>query len=302
MNTTTTEEWRDVPNFEGLYKVSNFGNVLSLKRNRLMQLVPDKYGSLLVTLYKGYTQKQYAVQTLVASVFINDFYSWSKVIHIDGNRQNNNVHNLKVENRFRKTDQDLKCDEEWRDIEGYEGLYQISNYGKVKSFKHRVHGSEGVILKPHIYTTKYSIYRLSDSNNDIKRITAHKLVAKAFIPNPKKYQEVNHKNGIKIDNRVDNLEWCTHQQNMVHAFTELYPNIRQGSRNSRATITDDDALQIYKLAMKNERSYADIGKEYGVSKSIVGNIKAGKTWSHVTKHKYVKQNAQNHTNAQENVV
>lgn len=284
---TTTEEWKDIPNFEGLYRVSNFGNVWSLKTNKMMQLVPDKYGSLLISLRFKDKQKQYTLHKLVASVFIPEFNSWSKVTHVDGNKHNNRIDNLKIENKFQKNDQKLKEDEVWKDVERYEGLYQISNYGKVKSFKHRVHGENGVILKPHEYDA-YSQYKLSDSNNKEERIPAHRLVATAFIPNPNNYPEVNHKNGVKTDNRVQNLEWCTRQQNIIHMHKVLYPHMMRGRRNPRTGITEEDALRIYELAIKEERTLEDIGEEYGISACAVVDIKVGRTWNYVTKKEYVK--------------
>ena len=94
----------------------------------------------------------------------------------------------------------------WKDIEGYEGLYQVSNLG-------RVLGRKGYILKPQKRQHGYLCVDLYKENNPKKRESIHRLVANAFIPNPKGYSEVNHKDECKQNNYVSNLEWTSHAQN-----------------------------------------------------------------------------------------
>jgi len=111
----------------------------------------------------------------------------------------------------------------WKDVIGFEGLYQVSNTGNVKSMpKHIKNGvssfvSEVNILKNSLTGGGY--YRVNlRSNSTTKSMLVHRLIAMAFIPNPQGKLYINHKNGIKTDNSIDNLEWCTHRENMVHAF------------------------------------------------------------------------------------
>lgn len=114
--------------------------------------------------------------------------------------------------------------EQWKDVVGYEGYYQVSNIGRVRSVDRIVgscHGSKanrkGVIKKLDITNRGYSIVVLFFGNVS-KGYLCHRLVAEAFIQNPNKKPDVNHKNGIKTDNRVDNLEWVTRSENVIHAM------------------------------------------------------------------------------------
>lgn len=110
--------------------------------------------------------------------------------------------------------------EQWKDIQGYEGLYQVSNLGNVKSLKRKTLNNKCYkdrILKYSLDGKKYSCVTLcKDGKGYTKKI--HILVASAFIPNPDNKPQVNHKDGNKQNNCVSNLEWCTQIENMQHAL------------------------------------------------------------------------------------
>ena len=107
--------------------------------------------------------------------------------------------------------------EKWKDVDGYEGLYQVSNQGKVKSFKWR---EEGMVLKQS-RVGGYLYVSLCKCGKE-RSISVHRLVASAFCPNPEGNSEVNHKNEYKACNYAWNLEWCTAQYNVEYSKAKSY--------------------------------------------------------------------------------
>ena len=98
----------------------------------------------------------------------------------------------------------------WKDIKGYEGLYQVNNFGNIKNTK-------GLLIKQFDNHYGYLIVSLF-KNKKQKSFPVHRLVAINHIENPSNYEQVNHIDGNKLNNCVDNLEWCTRSQNQIHAF------------------------------------------------------------------------------------
>ena len=136
----------------------------------------------------------------------------------------------------------------WKNIEGYEGYYQISNLGQIRSLDRKLwngqafHLRKGKILKSFIRKNGYKNVVLS-KNSQLKNFMIHRLVAEIFISNPKNKKDVNHLNGIKIDNRVDNLEWCTRSENQIHAYNTgiSKPYIRSNKTKKKLS----DSLKKY---------------------------------------------------------
>ncbi len=109
-------------------------------------------------------------------------------------------------------------EEIWKDIEWYDGIYKVSNNGRIASLKYW-----WKILKPWLIGKKWKQYlgRVMTKDNIVKNTLIHRLVALAFIPNPDNKPQVNHKNWMRDDNRVENLEWCTSKENNAHSRNVL---------------------------------------------------------------------------------
>lgn len=161
--------------------------------------------------------------------------------------------------------------EVFKDINGYEGLYQISNLGKVKSFNH---GSPK-ILKSGKSTSGYSQVYLC-KNKTKRQCQIHRLVAMAFIDNPDNKKDVNHINGIKTDNIVANLEWNTRAENIKHAY--LIGLNKIGENHGNAKLKESQVLSI----LNDNRSHSKIALDYHVSRKLISKIKSRKLWKHLT--------------------
>lgn len=112
---------------------------------------------------------------------------------------------------------------EWKDVYGYEGLYQVSSAGEVRRLYKK---AEPKTLKQHIYH-RYKYVCLSKKCKQIFK-SVHRLVAETFIPNPNGKGQVNHINGNKLDNGVNNLEWVTQSENLLHRYRKLKTTCNNG--------------------------------------------------------------------------
>ncbi len=178
-------------------------------------------------------------------------------------------------------------EEQWLPITGYEGLYEVSSNGRVKSLNRlidykdcntiRVH--KGKLIKRYINTHGYIQYYLRNNKKGNKHMSEHRLVAIAFIPNPEHKLYVNHKNGIKTDNRVKNLEWCTSSENNKHAYDTGLKSVKLGTEWHRSKLTEEEVLTIF----NGENSNSELGKRYNISVATISNIKNKKVWKHLTK-------------------
>lgn len=162
----------------------------------------------------------------------------------------------------------------WKDIEGWEGFYQVSNLGKVKSLPKKSPGANTTkvsFLKNQIKNGYNSV--VLSRNGKGKHFLLHRLIAKAFIPNPENKKCVNHKNGIRMDNRLENLEWVTHSENSKHGF------VSNKRKNQNRKLTEEQVFEI-KKELKNYK-HGDckiLAKKFNVSKYIISLIKVGKCY------------------------
>lgn len=133
----------------------------------------------------------------------------------------------------------------WKNVKEFNGLYEVSSDGRMKSYKRY---KEGKILKLSKYSNGYLFVKLSPMNTHRgeykKAYSVHRLVAETFIPNPNNYPCVNHKDGNKQNNNVDNLEWCTYSYNLKHAI-EIGVVKNQCKICRKVWVTkDDDRLEF----------------------------------------------------------
>lgn len=119
-----------------------------------------------------------------------------------------------------------------------------------------------------------------DDNGKYISIVVHRMIAKAFIPNPENKPEINHKNGIKTDNRVENLEWVTHKENIIHSFKNNLQN-NNGENNPFSILTEDQVKEIRFKFKPRKYTREMLSKEYGVKPATIKDVILRKSWSHV---------------------
>lgn len=172
----------------------------------------------------------------------------------------------------------------WKDIEGYEGLYQVSSMGRVRGLKRFSYRKDGSRPYPRAVKIKaiqksisgYSMVQLW-KNGKSKFCTAHRLVALAFIPNPKNLPQVNHKDLNKENNCVSNLEWIDGNGNMKHAKEHGRIKGSPGGKHYLAKLTAENVHHI----RRKEMSHCEYARLYKVDPSTVHNVCSGKTWKHL---------------------
>jgi len=163
----------------------------------------------------------------------------------------------------------------WKPIDGYE-YYEVSNLGNVRSVSHQTKNPrrfrEGRVLAQAKVSNGYMHVSLTQEGKKKKSALVHRLVAKAFVPNPDNKKTVNHKNGDKEDNRAENLEWCTHSENSKHAYTTLGykpPKVHNRGKRSSRRFSDEQVRAI----RADKRPRSEIAQEYGIHVMTVGEIK-----------------------------
>lgn len=159
--------------------------------------------------------------------------------------------------------------EEWRDVVGFEGLYMVSSFGRVISLKREVrntHCSYKVVrqrtLTPNKRTSRpeYHSYHLYKNKRNRKSITAHRIVATAFIPNPNNYPDIDHIDGNSLNNNVHNLRWCNQVMNMNNPITrKRLSNSKTGKLNTKKSIpvvriSDDGMIETFPSVMEAYRN------------------------------------------------
>lgn len=161
---------------------------------------------------------------------------------------------------------------QWRSIQGFDGVYQVSNFGEVKSYARSVYGK---LLKPRRNSHGYCEVVLSVGGP--KEITVHKLVLEAFACKRPSGMECAHRNGVRADNRLENLRWATPRENArdraMHG-TEV-----RGTDRATSKLNERDIVAIRSLS--GRYSHRAIAKMFNVGKTTIGGIINRTSWKHV---------------------
>lgn len=164
----------------------------------------------------------------------------------------------------------------WKDIPEYEGYYQASNLGRIKSISKMIHNSHGtmslrktIILKPRLDNMGYEYFRICRDMYH-RTLKGHRLVAQTFIPNPENKKCVNHIDFVKTNNRIENLEWVTYSENTRHSFKHGVMKATKGFDSTSCKLNREQVAEIREL--KGTMFQTEIAKRYNVVASTISKI------------------------------
>jgi NUMOD4 motif/HNH endonuclease len=176
-------------------------------------------------------------------------------------------------------------EEIWKEIPGYEGLYDVSTHGQVRgldriipSYRYGTANKKGKILVGRIRSKSLSVVLCKDGHRN--HVNIYRLVAEVFIPNPENKPFVNHIDGNRMNNRLDNLEWVTCSENFKHAIKHGLFIPKRGEEHWISKLTEENVKQI-RVLRKQGVTYTKMGEMFGVSKTVTRNACLGVTWRNV---------------------
>ena len=171
-------------------------------------------------------------------------------------------------------------DEIWKDIPGYEGLYQASSVGNIRSLNYH---RQNIIknMKPYVHKHGYLMVNLR-KDNEGKGVLVHRLVALTFIPKSENKNYVDHIDSNKSNNTTTNLRWCTNQENVVWAYESGTMVGRKGIEHHNNKLTEENVREIKNLFNTTKLCNFEISQMYNVGKNAISKIRCGTRWSHIT--------------------
>jgi hypothetical protein len=266
-------EWRYIPGFDKHYEISSFGDVKSIQRNVLLKHRRSKTNPReFVVLTTNSGVFRFYVDDLVCRSFLPDnWFESCKIIHLDGDITNNSASNLICTQGVENLPLEV-----WKAPSELKNHVCVSNFGRVKRIDH-IYGECEHLLRMQSDFDGYDILNVSIAGNSFS-YRLHRLVATLFLPNPNNFPDINHKDGNKKNNSLDNLEWCSKKMNMEHAVRlGLCRNdsekMKNKNRELRSTI-----IQCVETGKVFESILA-ASIYYNVSHGTISDIVNGKTKS-----------------------
>lgn len=166
--------------------------------------------------------------------------------------------------------------EEWRPVVGWEDIYGVSSLGRIRRERPAKRAIVGLILKPNTNMWGYQYVILKDRARQ-KTVTIHPLVAAAFIGPRPPGLDVNHKDGVKTNNAMDNLEYVTRSANIRHSFRLGLSKPRTGEMNGQAKLTARDV----RLIRAANATGIQLARRFGVSHQTISRIRRRERWTHI---------------------
>lgn len=171
--------------------------------------------------------------------------------------------------------------EKWRQAKGFSERYSVSNMGRI--FTTSAHGKKDnpAIMKPaRSFDKRRGTWEYYKTVMDGHTIVVHRVIAATWIPNPENKPFINHINGDKADNRVENLEWCTTSENILHAYRTGLEKKQLGQKHHAAKMTDEQVRQFkWEWAHDRKMSRKQYAEKLGVTEAAIKDIIRGRSWS-----------------------
>lgn len=173
----------------------------------------------------------------------------------------------------------------WKRVPGFEEFYEASDLGSLRRIATHKGKPKCAVINPHLKSHGYADYWLFRDGNRPKRVAAHRLIWQTLVGPIPDGLVINHKNGVRLDNRLENLEVVTPSENQLHAFRVLgriHPDTSvHGERNGSAKLDAEKVREIRRLRASGMYQYV-IAEKFGVTQRAIAQIEHGLTWSHVT--------------------
>ena len=258
------ERWLPVVGYEGLYEVSDQGRIRRVAPSnntfsgRILKTCTDTHNGTRVTLSKDGKMTSRSVRAIARDAFGRDVAAPAVLA-------------------------DVIEGEEWRDVIGFEGLYQVSDYGRVRTLTANGRFPIGTMIGS-VKSTGYVEAALTNREGIKVYRRIHQLVLDAFVGPAPDCLECNHKNGVKTDNRLDNLEWITRSENHIHRARVLGlvatgENLaRRGEINGSAKLTKAQVDEIREVYRDGRISQTSLAQRFGVHQTQISKIIRGGQW------------------------